>query len=51
MMSFSIDFEKFIIQFHSRDMSDPSFSDKNKMAWVWTTLKFLKAKLVLTGSN
>ena len=41
---FSIDFKsvrKFIVQFQSRCMSDPPFSDidfKNKMAWVWTTL-------------
>ena len=31
-----------IIQIHSRSMSDPTISDidfKNKMAWVWTTLK------------
>ena len=30
------------IQFQSRPVSDPTFSDidfKNKMAWVWTTLK------------
>ena len=41
----SIDFEsilKFIIQFQSRCMSVPTLSDidfKNKMIWVWTTLK------------
>ena len=31
-----------VIEIQSRSMSDPSFSDidfKNKMAWVWTTLK------------
>ena len=34
--------QKFIIQFQSRCMSDPNLSDidfKNKMTWVWTTLK------------
>ena len=45
MTSPPIDFEsikKFIIQCQRRSMSDPTFSDidfKNKMAWVWTTLK------------
>jgi len=32
------------IQFQSRPVSDPTFSDidfKNKMAWVWTTLKII----------
>ena len=31
-----------VIEIQSRSMSDPTFSDidfKNKMAWVWTTLK------------
>ena len=31
-----------VIQIQSRSMSDPPLSDidfKNKMAWVWTTLK------------
>jgi len=35
---------KIIIQFQIRSMSDPTLSDidwKNKMAWVWTTLKKL----------
>jgi len=41
-------------QFQSRCMSDPLLSDidfKNKMAWVWTTLKLLfYSKLVKCGS-
>ena len=31
-------------EIQSRSMSDPPLSDieyKNKMAWIWTTLKFL----------
>ena len=31
-----------VIQIQSRSMSDPTLSDidfKNRMAWVWTTLK------------
>ena len=42
---FRVDLE---IQFQSRSMSDPTFSDidfKNKMAWIWTTLKISKMKL------
>ena len=34
------------IQFQSRPVSDPTFSDidfKNKMAWVWTTLKLAQS--------
>ena len=44
-MSFWIDsksIEDYVIQIQSRSMSDPTLSDidfKNKMAWVWTTLK------------
>ena len=43
MMNFYIDLksiEAYVMQ--SRSMSDPPLSDidfKNKMAWVWTTLK------------
>ena len=38
---FLIDLE---IQFQSRSMSDPTFSDidfRNKVAWAWTTLKVI----------
>ena len=49
----SIDLEKFIIQFQSRSMSDPTLSDidfKNEMAWVWSPdsglpLKFSNPRL------
>ena len=45
MMNFLVDsksIEDYVIQIQSRSMSDPTLSDidfKNKMAWVWTTLK------------
>ena len=45
MMNFLIDSKSIgddVIQIQSRSMSDPTFSDtdfKNKMAWIWTTLK------------
>ena len=45
MMNFQIDskwIEEDVIQIQNRFMSDPSLSDiefKNKMTWVWTTLK------------
>ena len=45
MMNFEIDSRSIkddLIQIQSRSLSDPPLSDidfKNKMAWVWTTLK------------
>ena len=41
-MNFFKSIEDDVIQIQSRSMSDPSLSGmdfKNKMAWVWTTLK------------
>ena len=50
-LNFKIDsksIEDDVIQIQSRSMSDPTFSDiefKIKMAWIWTTLKFLPGKV------
>ena len=43
MMNFSKSIEDDFIQFKSRSLTDPTRSDIdfiNKMAWIWTTLKF-----------
>ena len=51
----SVDFESIEIQFPSRSMSDPPLSDidfKNKMDWVWTTLKLFQFAISIgTGLN
>ena len=50
MSESSIDFDyiqKFVIKLQSRSMPNPALSDndfKNKMAWVWTTLKLSHEK-------
>ena len=52
MMHFSRDSKSIVIQIRSRSKSDPLLSDmdyKNKMAWVWTTLKIYSLKY--TGSE
>jgi len=47
-MDFSKSKEDVVIQFKSRSMSDPTLSDidsENKMAWVLTTLKWMRGRL------
>jgi len=43
-----------VIEIQSRSVSDPALSDigfKNKMAWVWTTLKLRYPLIALFSGN